>query len=81
MDPSRQSDIIASFDSKNVKELVPLANGAILFKKCLNEKEQLELVNMCYKMSLEGGNETLLKSKFRTSYNPISLFILLFEAN
>jgi len=46
-------------------QLIPLPHGVLLFKNCLDEKGQLELVNVCWKISSFGGNETLLK---RTKY-------------
>src|SRR5690554_1797745 len=38
-----------------------LPHGVVVFKKCIEEKQQIKLLKICLNMSLQGGNEELLE--------------------
>jgi len=50
-------------EKDKIPHAVPLPHGVILFKNCLDEEEQIELINTSLKLAKESPNEGLLPKK------------------
>jgi len=64
---------------KTFADVIGLPQGVLLFKHCLSEDEQMDVVNTCLQIAEQGGNEFLLKKEKYSSTSKKAIPLLFYN--